>query len=259
VRPFPSQRFFINLSAQDYPLCRASELVALTQGIPADANFIDVNYISHAGIIFHRVTHVVLDEALYRVAPSNTPNFRTNYTSQLRRHYPNRFTPYHGEAWNMLSASFARYIATSSDGLPRRIFSFYANTPSSPEGFFQSLLCASRFADTLVNDDLRYVDWSNPTLQHPPPISARHLEKLKSVGAVFARKFRSATITTLVRKQLLRLDPPGEFGSSITLDAIRARIQSSMATNRTCATGVRKTGQTERHMSLARRWQPPKI
>jgi len=242
-------RFFLNLSARDYPLLRANELVALAAELPPDANFIDTNYESHFSQIFSRVTNVAVDDSMFR----NDGDFRVHDFSSLRRRYPNTFRPYHGEAWTMLSAPFARYIATNADGLPRRMFTFYANAVSSAEAYFQTLLCASSYADTLINDCLRYVDWSIPNMQHPADIGPGHLPKLRAAGALFARKFTDRSVTEAVRREVLRL---GVADSSVGLDAIRARIAGA---NRTCATGVWEGPRSLtmlRRINAAQRWVP---
>ena len=226
----PTCRFFINLSAQDYLLCRSTELVQLLAELPSNANFMAVEHSKNWPILFSRVTTVVVDESLYR----SDAFWKVNLTSDVHRKYPSVFRPYHGEAWHVLSRPFCEYVTESTDGFPRRLFAFYANAPSSPEGYFQSLLCHSEFQATLVNDCMRYVDWSLPT-QHPPDISTRHLAALKEGGALFARKFSDLEVVDQVNAQVLRTVPAGQYNSSVTVQRIRERLQKGLAGVRGCA------------------------
>jgi hypothetical protein len=55
------------------------------------------------------------------------------------------------------------------------------------ELFFQTIVLHSPFADTVVNDNLRYIDWS----RRPAPaiLHAQDFPSLIGSGKLFARKF----------------------------------------------------------------------
>lgn len=229
-RQIGRSRFFINISAVDYLLLRVEELLEIISNVPGDANFVGAEHRRHLSLIFGRVTNVVLDEALFR----SDPYWRVNATSPFRRLYPTLFRPYHGEAWMILSRRFCTYVTESTDGLPRRMFAYYANIISAPEGYFHTLICASEFASTLVADSLRYVDWSTPR-QHPPDISSRHIPLLETKGAVFARKVVDFEVIAEIDERLRRTVPAGKHRSSITAAWVSQRIgRALLPENRGC-------------------------
>jgi hypothetical protein len=56
------------------------------------------------------------------------------------------------------------------------------------ESFFQTILINSRLADRIVNDDLRYIDWSEGRAS-PRILTSDDLDSLLASGDLFARKF----------------------------------------------------------------------
>ena len=69
---------------------------------------------------------------------------------------------------------------------------FFEHVFIADEIFMQSILLNSPLRDTVVNDDLRYVEWSNE-LQFPawaPRIlTTASFDALKNASQLFARKF----------------------------------------------------------------------
>ena len=74
----------------------------------------------------------------------------------VRRKLPAGLVPYTGTAHWCLSRECLEYVATRDPELVR----FFLRSAVPDESFFQTLLMNSPLADTLVNDDLRYADWS---------------------------------------------------------------------------------------------------
>jgi len=131
-------------------------------------------------------------------------------------------------------------------------------------------LCASDFAPTLVNDCLRYVDWSTPR-QHPPDISHEHISILKSTGAFFARKFKNLTVVEEVDR-IIRLTsgPDMSMKSSVAVEHIRERIRKGLLPeNRGCdKVWVDESLEShfrqsipfaEHNFSLVGSWQAPEL
>ena len=65
---------------------------------------------------------------------------------------------------------------------------FFHRSAVPDESFFQTILMNSPLAGTLVNDDLRYVDWSEGAAS-PRVLTAFDLERMIRSSALFARKF----------------------------------------------------------------------
>jgi protein xylosyltransferase len=70
-------------------------------------------------------------------------------------------------AWAALTRSFMEYCILGWDNLPRVLLMYYTNFVSSPEGYFQTVICNSQeYCNTTVNHDLHYIAWDNPPGQH---------------------------------------------------------------------------------------------
>ncbi|KAK4398380.1 Beta-glucuronosyltransferase GlcAT14A [Sesamum angolense] len=83
---------------------------------------------------------------------------------------------------------------------------YYSNFLSSPEGYFQTVICnVPEFIPTVLNHDMHYISWDNPPQQHPHVLSLNDTEKMIASGAAFARKFRRDTpVLDKIDKALLR-------------------------------------------------------
>lgn len=100
-------------------------------------------------------------------------------------------SPVAGSAWVMLSRAFLEYCVWGWENLPRAVLMYYANFVSSPEGYFQTVICnAEAFHGSAVSHDLHYIAWDNPPKQHPRTLSTADYAKMLASGAPFARKFR---------------------------------------------------------------------
>lgn len=96
-----------------------------------------------------------------------------------------------GSAWTMLSRSFSEFCIVGWDNLPRTLLLYYTNFVSSPEGYFQTVICNSEsYRNTTVNHDLHYITWDNPPKQHPRSLGIRDFRRMVSSNRPFARKFK---------------------------------------------------------------------
>ncbi|KAE8674489.1 protein SPA1-RELATED 3-like [Hibiscus syriacus] len=69
-------------------------------------------------------------------------------------------------------------------------FSCTTQTVSSPEGYFQTVVCnVPEFAKTVVNHDMHYISWDTPPKQHPHILNINDTDKIIRRNAPFARKF----------------------------------------------------------------------
>ncbi|RVW79387.1 Beta-glucuronosyltransferase GlcAT14B [Vitis vinifera] len=108
-----------------------------------------------------------------------------------RRTLPTAFKLFTGSAWMVLSRSFVEYCIWGWDNLPRTLLMYYANFVSSPEGYFQTVICnAPEYAKTTVNHDLHFISWDNPPKQHPHTLTINDTSRMIGSNAAFARKFR---------------------------------------------------------------------
>ncbi|CAI9088667.1 OLC1v1023067C1 [Oldenlandia corymbosa var. corymbosa] len=174
--------WFINLSASDYPLVTQDDLLHTFSGLKRNLNFI--HHTSRLGWT-GRAMPLIVDPGIYQ-----------NTKSDLFRVSPNRTLPtafrlFTGSAWTVLSRSFVEYVIWGWDNLPRILLMYYTNFVSSPEGYFQTVICNSpEFVPTVVNDDMHFVSWDYPPKQHPRNLNINDTAKMIASNAPFARKFK---------------------------------------------------------------------
>ncbi|XP_068634276.1 beta-glucuronosyltransferase GlcAT14A-like [Aristolochia californica] len=176
--------WFINLSASDYPLVTQDDLIHAFSDLPRDLNF--VGYTSHLGWKLNkRAKPIMIDPALYTTEKSEI------LWIPEQRALPSAFKLYTGSAWMALSRSFAEYCVVGWENLPRTLLLYYTNFVSSPEGYFQTVICNSKdFKNTTISHDLHYISWDNPPKQHPRSLGLRDFKRFIFSNAAFARKFK---------------------------------------------------------------------
>lgn len=80
------------------------------------------------------------------------------------------------------------------DNLPRTLLLYYTNFVSSPEGYFQTVICNSEeYKNTTVNHDLHYISWDIPPKQHPRLLGLGDYRRMVLSNRPFARKFNQNT------------------------------------------------------------------
>ncbi|KAJ1687372.1 hypothetical protein LUZ63_018762 [Rhynchospora breviuscula] len=232
--------WFINLSASDYPLITQDDLIVAFSNLPRDLNF--VQHTSRLGWkIKKRAKPIMLDPAL-----SETNKTEIIWLTQNRT-VPTAFKLFTGSAWTVLSRSFAEYFIVGWDNLPRTLLLYYANFVSSPEGYFQTLICNSReYRNTTVNHDLHYIMWDTPPKQHPLNLGIKDYRKMVLSGRVFARKFKkNDPVLDKIDKELLR-----RKGLQFTFGGWCYEDEKKMCTNSPSkgAIGVLKPGAGSRRL-----------
>ncbi|XP_076909757.1 beta-glucuronosyltransferase GlcAT14A-like [Bidens hawaiensis] len=192
--------WFINLSASDYPLVTQDDLISAFSGMPKHLNF--VQHTSRLGWKFNkRGKPIMIDPGLY------SSNKSEIWFAIKQRTLPTAFKLYTGSAWTILSRSFAEYCIVGWENLPRTLLLYYTNFVSSPEGYFQTVICNSKdYKNTTVNHDLHYITWDTPPKQHPRLLGPRDYRKMVLSSRPFARKFKhnNAVLDRIDRELLKR-------------------------------------------------------
>jgi hypothetical protein len=176
---------YINLlSGQDYPLL--------------NVNLIHRFFFDHPGKAFMEFYSVKNDwqEAIPRLQKyylSNYP-FRGSYLLERvmnfilpERTLPNHLVPVGRSQWFTISSVHAQYII---DYLKRNknVGRFFRFTWGSDEIIFQTILFNSGYREDMVNDNLRYIDWSEG-MASPKVFTIKDVLTLQNCGKLFARKF----------------------------------------------------------------------
>jgi hypothetical protein len=123
----------------------------------------------------------------------------------LKRSLPEGLKAFNGSAHWCLSRECLEYVVARDP----EMIEFFRWSSSPDEAFFQTILVGSPLATTLVNDDLRYVDWSEGGAS-PRVLTSYDADRLLASHCLFARKFDP------------RVDPD-------VLDALDAHIEARAA------------------------------
>lgn len=89
--------------------------------------------------------------------------------------------------WMTLSLKHITYLLSFVDKNPS-VIRFFKHTWGPDEFFFQTILYNSPFRNELINDNLRYIDWTEKKMS-PKTLTVADFEALKTSGKHYARKF----------------------------------------------------------------------
>ncbi|KAL2506511.1 Core-2/I-branching beta-1 [Abeliophyllum distichum] len=173
--------WFINLSADDYPLVTQDDLLHILSYLPKDLNF--VNHTSYIGWRESRkLKPIIVDPALYLLENSET------FYATEKRQLPDAYRLFTGSSSGILSRKFVEFCILGTDNLPRTLLMYLSNTPASNLVYFPTILCNSQqFNRTTINHSLQYV--SLDSRQEPHPLNSSTFDDLIQSGAAFATPF----------------------------------------------------------------------
>jgi hypothetical protein len=178
---------YINLlSGQDYPL----------QDVGTIHDFLDKN----PGKIFCEFLLINSEwkEAKQRVTKyffTDTPFFGSYFLETListvlpKRKMPLKLIPVGKSQWFTISLLHANYLLDYLLDRPQ-IENFFRHTWGSDELFFQTLLYNSDYQSDMVNNNLRYIDWSEGK-PSPKTLTIQDADALIKSDKFFGRKFNS--------------------------------------------------------------------
>lgn len=170
--------FFINLSAQDFPL--------------KSQNYIH-NFLSHhIGKDFLKVADQtqVRPDTLHRVENYVTESDNEIITEPIvKRPFLQDATPFIGNQWMILSRRFCEFLSHSPE--VDRFKEFYRHTLIADEGFFQTVIMNTSYKAAIVNDDKRTIDWipMGTIKLRPRDFTIQDANFLMASSDLFARKF----------------------------------------------------------------------
>lgn len=123
--------------------------------------------------------------------------------SPLKRRLPGGLHPHGGGAYWCLSRECIEYVASFVAERPD-VVSFFRHVDIPDEIFFHTVLMSSKLRDTIVNDNLRYIDWTRG--RRPAILETRDFEALRASPKLFARKFdveHDENVLDLIDRHLL--------------------------------------------------------
>jgi hypothetical protein len=170
--------FFINLSAQDFPLKSQTYIRDfLSRNIGKD--FIKVaNQSRFRPDTLSRIENYITESG------DSMPS-----TPILKRPFLRGVTPYIGNQWMILSRKFCEFVSYSPE--VERFKRFYRHTFIADEGFFQTVIMNTSYKGTIVNDDKRTIDWVpwGTIKLRPRDFTSKDAKFLLASQGLFARKF----------------------------------------------------------------------
>eukprot|EP00752_Nemacystus_decipiens_P018205 g16334.t1 len=227
--------YFINLSASDFPVMTQDEM-KLFLGGHADSG---VSFMEGALMtgFEKRWQGYTEDQGVQRHAGDHT-EVAMKMLGWIDRPYPQRFRLYKGEFWGIFHRSFCEYTSWSPDNVARTLAAYFTGYRISDESYFQTLACHDEGKTFPIHgDNFRFASWNEhhkdsqgrkvdangDILIHPEPLAMVSVEKIKTSGAIFARKFdfvKSREVYAAMQKELRDSDRHRE-----RLDQARARFQ----------------------------------
>lgn len=196
----PSWTHFVNLTGQDYPLRRRSHIADFFAS-NADTNYIswfDPLQTSHWRFARERMEYYHLEWAwLHRLLaiPGLGRRVRAlcGWTNQLprlplyRRKWPEFFHYYGGSNHVVLNRGACDYI--NQNPLARRIRTWLRPAAHADEIVFQSVILNSPLAPSVVNHNLRHIEFVKLSDPHPRTLTTNDLPALLAGTSFYARKF----------------------------------------------------------------------
>lgn len=172
------------LTGQDYPIAsnrRIGEFFRENEGLSFMTGFpLPSDEWQEGGMDRIESWHVRLGSHYVRIPGIGGP---------LARRPPAGLRPYGGSAYWCLSRECTEYVhGFLQDARSYERFFRFVNVPD--EIFFQTILLNSPLRHTIVNDDLRYLEWRHPEVAGGPAVLRRSdFESIMGSGKLFARKF----------------------------------------------------------------------
>lgn len=176
---------FINLlSGQDYPIKSTSAIHHFFENNLGKAFMHTLSVANEWQEAIPRLTKYHLCN--YHFAGKHTVEKWLNILLPSRK-MPNNLVPVGRSQWFTITAEHAQYIVTYLQE-NKNIKRFFELTWGSDEIVFQTILFNSIYQKDMVNDNLRYIDWSEGKAS-PKTFTIDDLHTLIDSGKLFARKF----------------------------------------------------------------------
>lgn len=109
----------------------------------------------------------------------------------MKRSYSRKLPPLHGGSiWWSLTYDCVKYVVDYTSAHPRLLRRLkYAFIPE--EFYFQTVIMSSPFAENVVDDNLRYIDWNERNGNCPAVLDMTDAGAIRESPALFARKVES--------------------------------------------------------------------
>jgi hypothetical protein len=191
----------ILLSAQDFPLL-PNHLLKAELARMRGYELIETAPIAGDGWrVMHRYAYFHRDSGRLAERLACAAANRTLRLLRRTRHLPDGLVPYGGSCWWTLSRNCVRELLRLADAHPR-LLRFCRSVQSPDELFFQTLVMHSGFADRVLPDNFRYIQWPKDGACHPKVLDEDDFARIRASGAHFCRKLDSQASAALLPRLL---------------------------------------------------------
>jgi len=172
------------LSGSDYPLKNTEQIHSFFVQNPGQ------NFIKYE-LVFEQWHEAITRLTKYHLTNYEFPGkyFVQKWLNKIlpARKLPGQLVPVGRSQWLSITIDALRYILKYLEEHPQ-IVRFFKLTWAPDEIIFQTILYNSGFRESIVNNNLRYIDWSagKPS---PKTLTTEDLPELLKSDALFARKF----------------------------------------------------------------------
>ncbi len=195
------------ISGQDYPIKKLEEFKRF---------FVDNNkqYVEYAKLPFNTLVRAGVDR--YQVyyprwmidRPENMKKriIRVAYRELiLRTRIFKRKTDfiedfYYGSAWFSITGDCMKFILSYIEN-NKKYIEFFKNSIYPDEMFFQTIIMNSKYSKSIVNNNLRYIDWSEKKAS-PKTLQYNDIDKALKSKSYFARKIDSVQLIDYIEDNL---------------------------------------------------------
>lgn len=175
---------YIFISGQDYPIVSPDTIV----------NFFkkhkNTDFLEYAKIGTQPKEWNILNRYNYYRFDNRLLNFISRKLWSKREIFKNQ-PHYGGSVWWMLTDNSIRYITSQYRKL--NLHKKIKHTVCIDEVIIQTILCNSKYKENIVNDNYRYIDWSDHKQGkndgNPNILTKKDYKKIINSGKFFARKF----------------------------------------------------------------------
>lgn len=184
---------YINLSGQDFPLKSQNYIGQFLKANPGKQFIRTLDQRKERPDTLNRISHGFVEK-----------NGKMEGTGEVRV-YLSGVTPYIGTQWKAVTRGFCEFVC--HDPAVERFKAFYQNTFIADEAFFQTAMMNAGDHGTVVNDDLRMIDWvpDGDIKLRPRNYELGDFAALQGSADLFARKFDAdvdAEILTMLERHL---------------------------------------------------------
>lgn len=200
MQDFPQLDYLNLLSGQDYPLRPVEQFHAYLEQHPGKAFMHTLDVRTEWKEAISRVTQYHLDSL-------DIPGkyFIQGWMNRIlpERRMPGNMIPVGRSQWFTISGKHVRYILETLEQ-NKALVRFFKLSWAPDEMLFQTILYNSAYRKDMVNDNLRYIDWSEGN-KNPKLLTSEDLSPMLQSGKFFARKFsaaKDAAVLDMLDRQL---------------------------------------------------------